>query len=182
MGVAADSREDRRIERWVEAFRDELRGHLVGLLDDPDEAEDVLQEVWLAAHRSPPGDVPGGGPRAWLYRVATHAALDRLARRRRRAALLERRSSELEPARLPGADALLDGPSEELRKRVRSSVAALPRKQREAVWLRWIEGRSYDAVASQIDSTPEAARANVYQGLRKLRSELSGLWGEEARP
>lgn len=179
MAVGADAREDRRLERWMEAHSGELRGHLTGLLGDPDEAEDVLQEVWLTAHRSPPPELSAAGPRPWLYRVATHAALDRLARRKRRAALLDRHGRTLEPTGPPRPDALLDGPSEALRERVRAGVAGLPRKQREAVWLRWIEGRDYEAVAAATESTPAAARANVYQGLRKLRAELSGVWGEE---
>ncbi len=180
MAVATDAGGARRLEGWIDAHHGELHGHLTGMLGDPDEAEDVLQEVWLTAHRSPPGEVPASGPRAWLYRVATRAALDRLARRRRRTDLLDRHGAELEPTRAPRPDELLDGPSEALRERVRSRVAALPRKQREAVWLRWIEGRDYGSVAETIESTPAAARANVYQGLKKLRTELSGLWGEEA--
>lgn len=182
MAVATDAGEDRRIEGWMDAHHGELLGHLTGMLGDPDEAEDVLQEVWLTAHRSPPEHLPASGPRAWLYRVATRAALDRLARRRRRADLMDRHGSEVEPRRAPRPDEALDGPSEALRQRVRSHVAALPRKQREAVWLRWIEGRDYEVVAETIESTPAAARANVYQGLKKLRDELSGLWGEEAGP
>lgn len=178
--MARETLGDRRLERWVDAHHAELHGHLTGMLGDPDEAEDVLQEVWLTAHRSPPADVAASGPRSWLYRVATHAALDRLARRRRRTTLLDRHGSVLEPTGAPRPDAVLDGPSEGLRERVRSCVAGLPRKQREAVWLRWIEGRDYEEVAETIESTPEAARANVYQGLKKLRAELSGQSAEEA--
>ena len=167
------------VRRWMEAHQVEIRRHLVGMLEDPDEAEDVLQEVWLAAHRSPPAERDGGGVRPWLYRVATNAALDRLARRRRRDCLLAGRSSELEPSRPPRPDAALgDG----LRDRVRASVARLPRKQREAVWLRWLEGREYEEVAAELGTSPEAARANVYQGLRKLRAELEDLWREETGP
>ena len=160
----------------METHYAEIHRHLVGMLEDPDEADDVLQEVWLAAHRSPPAETDGSGVRPWLYRVATNAALDRLAKQRRRASLLAGRSTELEPSRPPRPDAAIEAG---LRDRVRASVARLPRKQREAVWLRWIEGREYDEVAAEIGSSTEAARANVYQGLRKLRTELEDLWREE---
>lgn len=162
----------------MESHHSEIHRHLVGMLGDPDEADDVLQEVWVTAHRSPPAETDGEGVRPWLYRVATNAALDRLAKRRRRACLLAGRRSELEPSRPPAPDAAIEA---ELRERVRASVARLPRKQREAVWLRWLEGREYDEVAEELESSPEAARANVYQGLRKLRSELEDLWREEVR-
>lgn len=179
MSSSPASERRRGVEQWVADHREELHRHLTGMLDDPDEAEDVLQEVWLAAHRSPPEDRREAGARAWLYRVATNAALDRLTRRRRRARILERGAPDLEPASPPEADADLFGAGEELRAAVRTGVARLPRKQREAVWLRWLEGREYDEIARELGSSREAARANVYQGLRKLRTELRSLWSEE---
>jgi DNA-directed RNA polymerase specialized sigma24 family protein len=62
---------------------------------------------------------------------------------------------------------------------VREHVARLPRKQREAVWLRWVEGDGYAAIAAKLGSSEAAARANVYQGMRRLREELFDLWKEE---
>ena len=52
-------------------------------------------------------------------------------------------------------------------------------RRRDAVWLRWIEGKDYEAIAERLGSTQEAARANVYQGLKKLRRELADVWTEE---
>lgn len=52
-------------------------------------------------------------------------------------------------------------------------------QQRDAVWLRWMEGAGYARVAEALDCSRESARANVYQGLKKLREELFDLWEEE---
>lgn len=163
---------------WMEAHGPELRAHLAGMLERSDDAEDVLQEVWVTAHRSPPDDGPGANVRAWLYRVATNAALDRLARERRRARLLDAHAHELSDgsARPSPPD---EGLAEVDRKEIRRRVAALPRKQREAVWLRWIEGEPYGTVAERLDCSRAAARANVYQGLKRLRRDLSPFWKEE---
>ena len=162
---------------WMEVHGPELRAHLGRMLERPDDAEDVLQEVWVTAHRSPPAGGPDANVRAWLYRVATHAALDRLARERRRDRLLDARGHELpEPASGSPPDA---GLAEADREAIRRRVSALPRKQRDAVWLRWIEGEPYEVVAEKLESSVAAARANVYQGLKRLRSDLSPFWNEE---
>ncbi len=163
---------------WMEAHGPELRAHLARMLKRPDDAEDVLQQVWVTAHRSPPADGPGANVRAWLYRVATNAALDRLARERRRARLLAARGHELSDpsSRPPPPD---EGLAEADREAIRRRVSALPRKQREAVWLRWIEGEPYESMAEKLECTPAAARANVYQGLKRLRRELAPFWNEE---
>lgn len=166
---------------WMEAHGDELRRHLERMLDGAEDAEDVLQEVWLTAYRNPPDRGPGSNVRAWLYRVATHAALDRLARERRRAGLLTRWRGALASEPVPSPDAG-EGMGEAAREEVRRRVAALPRRQREAVWLRWIEGRDYGEVARSLECTEEAARANVYQGVKRLRVELRDLWEKEANP
>ncbi len=47
------------------------------------------------------------------------------------------------------------------------------------MWLRWIEGVDYETIARRLGSSPETARANVYQGLMKLRGELADVWTEE---
>lgn len=101
-GTAAEA--EGRLAGWMEAHGPELRAHLARMLDGPDDAEDVLQEVWLTAHRAPPEQGADANPRAWLYRVATNAALDRLARRRRRASLLAARAGNGPPGagRRPG--------------------------------------------------------------------------------
>lgn len=163
---------------WVSEYGDELERHLVGMLRRPEEARDVLQEVWVTALRSPPDDGPGSNVRAWLYRVATNGALDRLATDRRRRGLLEKRAPELEPDGEERPDELLRGLGPDARGRVREHVSRLPRKQRDAVWLRWIDGLEYEAIAERLECSPEAARANVYQGLKKLRSSLFDLWRE----
>lgn len=173
-GAAADS----DVRRWMEHHGPELRAHLARMLGRSDDAEDVLQEVWITAFRRPPDDGPGANVRAWLYRVATNAALDRLATVRRRRAALEERGHELLPPAPAGPEAYLLG--EEARARIRERVADLPRKQREAVWMRWIEGKDYGSISRRLECSEASARANVYQGLKRLRSELSDIWGQEA--
>lgn len=166
------------VAEWVGEYGAELERHLVRMLGRRDEARDLLQEVWITALRSPPDDGPGSNVRAWLYRVATNGALDRLAMDRRRRCLLDRRAPELEPEGEERPDEFLRGLGPDARERVRRHVTRLPRKQRDAVWMRWIDGLEYGAIAERLECSPEAARANVYQGLKKLRSSLFDLWRE----
>lgn len=155
----------------------ELHRHLSGMVGD--EAEDVLQEVWLAAYTRPPDLGEGSNLRAWLYRVATNAALSRLARDRRRRAALNGGRTRLVPDadEAPGGGLEMLGP--EARSRVRERFARLPRKQREAVWLRWVVGTGYQEIARALECSEESARANVYNGMKRLRGELFDLWNKE---
>lgn len=177
MSASAAAAREEPLAAWVGRYGGELRAHLRRFVGT-DDAEDLLQEVWITAHRRPPDAGEGSNVRAWLYRVATRAALDHLSRRDRRRSLLDagvdRPGGEPHPSPDPAV-------AEETRRRVREAVARLPRKQREAVWLRWIEGLSYEAVAERLACSPEGARANVYQGLKRLRGDLAELLNEEDR-
>lgn len=167
------------LSEWVERYGAELQRHLTGMLGTADDAEDVLQAVWITAHRRPPDTGPGSNVRAWLYRVATNAALDRMARDRRRRAALAGRRLELVPDEPPAPDAAAMTLDERTRARIREHIARLPRKQREAVWLRWVEGLDYTAIGERLDCSEESARANVYNGLKRLRKELFDLWKKD---
>lgn len=169
--------EEATLSAWVAAYGPELRAHLRRFVA-PDDAEDLLQQVWMRAHARPPDGGPASNPRAWLYRVATNAALDRLSRDRRRKTLLEAKADQAlpEPPSAPDAGAeVTDG----VRARVRAAVARLPRKQREAVWLRWADGLEYEVIAERLGCSRESARANVYQGMKRLREQLAELLSEE---
>ena len=50
-------------------------------------------------------------------------------------------------------------------------VAALPPKQRAALALRFVADAGYDEIAAVMDTSQEAARRNVHEGLTKLRKE-----------
>lgn len=168
---------------WMTDHGPELRSHLRRMLRSDADAEDVLQEVWVSAADSPPDDGPGSNVRAWLYRVATNAALDHLARERRR----RRALAAVDGAGLAGSpappDAAVEADAERrLRERVRREIALLPPKQREAVWFRWVEEMEYPEVARRLGSSLESARANVYHGLQRLRVALADLEGPAEAP
>jgi RNA polymerase sigma-70 factor (ECF subfamily) len=170
---------DERLAGWVEAYGEELERHLLRMSLRAEDAHDVLQEVWVTALDSPPADGPGSNPRAWLYRVATRRALDVLARDRRRRELISERPGRVTPEPEVSPDAWVARIGRETRRRVRASVAELPRRQREAVWLRWLEACDYETIADRLGGSPETARANVDQGLKRLRCQLSEVWQEE---
>ena len=60
---------------------------------------------------------------------------------------------------------------------VRRVVESLPSKQRQALVLRRYQGLSYDEVARVLGGSAQAARANVYQAVLKLKKAFP----EEAR-
>jgi len=127
----------------------------------PAEADDCFQETWISALRAYPNLRRGDNLRAWLFRIAQNKSIDLHRARGRRAvpvgAVPER------PTTSP-TDA-----DPELWERVRD----LPTKQRTAVFCRSVLGMPYDELAVLLESSEDAARRNVHEGLKRLKEELS---------
>ncbi len=137
-----------------------VAAYLRGMLGATD-AEDAVQETYLAALRAYPG-FDGAHPRAWLMTIARRKAVD-LARSRAR-----RPDALAEPDGLPAAEGA--GPLDGLGgSGLWRRVAALPPKQREALLLRFGADLRYREIGIAMGCSEAAARRSVHEGLTKLR-------------
>ncbi|HEX2767432.1 MAG TPA: RNA polymerase sigma factor [Candidatus Limnocylindria bacterium] len=147
-------------ETLVDAHAHELHRFLVGLVGDAD-AEDCLQETYMAALRTYPTLRNGENLRAWLYTIAQRKATDLVRRRVRRPT---RDLDGVDPAAPPAHELVDDG--------LWHTVAALPTKQRAAIVQRFVLDLAYAEIGERMGISEEAARQNVSAGLRKLRQQV----------
>ncbi len=150
----------------VERHRPAILGYLTRMLGDEHDAQDACQEAFLRAHRAFGRLAPGSNARAWLYRIATNCALNAARRRAGRRA----RTVDLDLDTLPAAPAR----DRERLRAVARAVETLPPRQRAALMLRQFQGLDYAEIAASLGGSEAAARANVYQAVRKLRASLGG--------
>lgn len=130
----------------------------------PAEADDCFQETWMAALRAYPKLRRADNLRAWLLRIAQNKAVDLHRSRARRPvptdALPETAAAPREVARSPNGEPELW-----------AALRGLPPKQRTAVFCRTVLGMPYPELAELLESSQDAARRNVFEGLKKLREE-----------
>lgn len=163
-------------EELIESHHREIYRYLwrlslsYGSGDPAAEADDLTQETFMRAYTAYPKLRPDSNARAWLYKIATNCAHTVLGRQSRRAPL------EASADHLHGSSTIGSPEASAIERqradRLQSALATLPFKQRTAVTLRHLEGLSYDDIGGVIDCSPESARANVYQGLQRLRQLL----------
>jgi len=146
----------------LDAHGRDVHRFLVALVGSVD-ADDAYQETWLAALRGYPELRQAANLKGWLFTIAHRKAIDHARARGRRA------TPVAEPADLPQApvaDAPVAGGDD-----LWAAVAALPDKQRTAVALRFIADSAYAEIAVAMETSEEAARRNVHEGLKRLRKE-----------
>ena len=131
----------------------------------PVDADDCFQEACIAALRAYPRLENADNLRAWLLKIAQRKAIDSHRARARRptpvAAPPERAAD--------GGFASVETNGQPIWGR----VMELPEKQRMAVFLRSVADMSYADLARALDCSPDAARRNVHEGLKRLRQEMA---------
>lgn len=143
-------------------FLEQQRGTVYRFLTaavGPHEADDCFQDTFLAALRAYPRLTDPSRLDRWVLRIASRKAIDHHRAAGRRA---------IPTDDLPERPVVAEG-QPEFDGDLQAAVASLPTKQRLAVVHRHVLDRSYADVADAMGISEEAARANVYQGLKTLR-------------
>jgi RNA polymerase sigma-70 factor (ECF subfamily) len=168
---------DGLFQRWAGP----LLRYLERMVSDTATAEELVQEAFLRVHRARERYTPEARFSTWLYRIATNLALNELRRPARQArheryersgeddAPLELAAEAVEPEAL--ADARRAGAALAVR------LAALPERQRAALWLTAVEGLSYAEVARSLETTEKSVKALVHRARASLAAARLGTEG-----
>ncbi len=172
--VAAVLQKDRKAAaEFVDRYTDAIYGYVSHrLLPRADRADDIVQEVFLAAWRQLRDFRGDSSVTAWLLGIARHKVEDHYrARFREFAVLAESDAGEPEvPAPDPPLDDVLD--RQEARRKARRILEALPETYATALLWRYWEERSIREIAAQSGKTEKA----VERLLARAREEFKRRW------
>ena len=153
----------------IDAHQRAVYRYLVRCTGNEDDAQDLFQETFLRAHRAYATFCGDTGHRAWLFRIATNLVKNYVRGRRRRGTVFTPGGEPAPAGRQPVTpEHLLH--SRQAARVLQGLLDRLSFRQRTAVIQRQIEGLAYREIADNLDCSEQAARAHVYQGLRKLRA------------
>jgi RNA polymerase sigma factor (sigma-70 family) len=140
-------------EVLVERYEKRLLVFCSNMVRSPEEARDMVQDVFANAHRAMLQDERPIHVKAWLYRIARNRCLNYLRRPRPEGV------ESIEDFAGPAASAAeTAGSREDLRELV-TDVQALPETQRTALVLREMEALSYEQIAVVMDKTVPAVKS-----------------------
>lgn len=166
--------DERAIEELYDRHARPVYSLALRILQDPADAEDVVQEVfvqaWLQASRY---DAARGAVAAWLLTTARSRAIDRARARRARPDLP---GGTLPPIDVPDSGQLPDAQllSAEHVARVRSALSDLPTLQRAALELAYYEGLSHVEIAARLEQPLGTVKTRIRLAMIKLRESLAG--------
>jgi RNA polymerase sigma-70 factor (ECF subfamily) len=173
--IARDDRE--AFSQLYDRFSRPLYATALRILNNPSEAEDIVQDVFLSLwEKAATFEVARGSAFAWAVTLTRNRAIDRIRMRTRRAELLSQ--TTVEDAGTQPSDAGPDSATRLLLKEqsgtVRAAVAALPPEQQRAVELAFFSGLTQQEIAAQLQEPLGTVKARIRRGLLKLRDILGG--------
>ena len=169
---ALAGKDEKAVSQLYDRYRVVLFGLLVRILNNREEAEDVLQELFLQVwHRAGDYDPNRGRPFTWLVTLARSRAIDRL----RSVASRERVASEsAREVTEEVSDAVADAVRSEQRGIVTSALSQLPEEQQKALVLAYFDGLTQSEIADRLGAPLGTVKTRMRAGMMKLREVLGG--------
>ncbi len=139
------------------------------------DAEDLTQEVFFKVYRGLARFERRSSFRTWLFRITVNTCQNALRKQKREPALAAAAVEDYEEV-LPG-DRLDNGDAERLSRRelLNEAFAKIKAEDREAVYLRDVEGRSFEDIAAMLDINLSAAKMRVYRTRLAIQKQFRML-------
>lgn len=177
---AAQAGQAEAFDRILTAYGPRLYGYLYRLIGSRQDAEDLLQDLFVRVVRGI-GDYDHTGRfESWLFRIALNLVRDRQRHLRRRRGLLgawgsgNGQGGEEVRAAEPVAD---EEPSAAMERaedadQLQAALAALPPAEREVIMLRFFSDLTFQEIADVMGTPLGTALARGHRALRRLRGLL----------
>jgi RNA polymerase sigma-70 factor (ECF subfamily) len=173
--------------RLVEANYEMIYRLAIRMVNDPQDAEDILQETFLKAYRHLKGFDGRSRLSTWLYRIATNEALMFLRRKKLDTVSIDETPDAAEGDQEPMQ--IVDWccmPEEEMmsseaKSYLDQAIGKLAPNLRVVFVLRDIQGLDTQEVSQVLDLSETAVKTRLSRARMQLREELSGYYGSKLR-
>ena len=142
-------------------------------------SEELAQEVFLRVYRSRETYEPTAKFTTWLFRIATHVALNSIRDRKK-----EKGHESLDEEMLDGMERQVADRQQTVEqemvhevklREVRQAIEALPAKQRAAVLMHKYEGLDYEQIAGVLSCSESAIKSLLFRAYESLRGRLAHM-------
>ena len=170
------------------AFDELMREHhgriyalLYNMTSNKEDAEDLLQEVFLKAWQALPKFKGQSSFYTWVYRIGVNRAINYVRKRKRRRGLslddvdlgMERDPALVEMA--SSSTPVRETRLKEIQEKLNEALQVLSEKHRAVVIMHDIEGMPHNRIAEILDCSAGTVRSRLFYARQQLQAELSNL-------
>ncbi len=170
--------------KLVNEYEELVYNTVLGIVQEPDDADDITQEVFIQVYRSISSFKAESQLSTWLYRIAINKSLDfeKSKQRKKRFAFIQSLLGNGGNSMVTVPDFNHPGIILENKQSSMELFAALkkiPEKQRIAFTLHKLEGQSHSEVAAIMETTVTAVESLMARAKENLQKELKYFYQQE---
>ena len=166
--IKSDESFERGFQILVSTYKERLYWHIRRIVHFHDDADDVLQNVFIKVFKNIKGFEAQAKLYTWMYRIATNESITFINKRKKQQVLgqehLEHLSERLR------ADSYFD--AEEANIKLVQAIETLPEKQKLIFNMRYYDEMPYGEISSILDTSVGALKANFHHALKKVEAYL----------
>lgn len=156
-------------ELLVRTYQQPLYHTIRRIVISHEDTDDVLQNTFIKAWRGLDSFRGDASISTWLYRIATHEALDFLNQQKRKAHVSIDNNYTVEGLTLADqleSDPYFDG--DETARQLQEAISTLPHKQRIVFNMRYFEDKKYEEMSDILDTSVGALKASYHHAVQKI--------------
>lgn len=159
----------------VQRYQERIYWTAKRFLNDHDEADDVVQEVFVKAYSAFKDFRGESGVYTWLYRITVNLSLNALRRKKVRDFLSLDELLAPHDSEMPTPVEIME--HEEQQNLIEQAIGQLPEKQKAVFLLRYYEEMPYEKIATILKTSVGGLKANYFHAVKKIQAFVKKAHG-----
>lgn len=161
---------DKAFERLIRKYQQRVYLLVRKMVIDHDDADDVVQEVFIKVWKNLEKFEGGSQLFTWIYRIATNECLRFLERKKKKRFWISINDAGTELAAKVDSSPHISG--DEVQKKLQKALLCLPDKQRLVFNLKYFEALKYEEMAEVTGTSVGALKASYHHAVKKIEEDL----------
>ena len=162
----------RAFEILLHAYSEKIYRHVRHIVLNHDDANDVVQNVFIKAWNNLPQFRGEAKLTTWLYKIATNESINFINKEKNRLQNISEEGDDSFLIKNLEADSHFDGDA--LQLELQKAIARLPEKQRLVFNMRYYEDMKYEEMSEVLGTSVGALKASYHHAVKKITEMVTG--------
>lgn len=151
----------------VQKYQERIYWHIRKFLGEHEDANDVVQEVFLKAFKYLDNFKGDSGLYTWLYRIASNESINHINKNKKK-------TVDISEAGLETQQSSSDVDGDQVYQKLMEAIAVLPEKQRLVFQMKYFDDMKYDEISKQLNASVGGLKANYHHAVKKIEAFING--------
>ena len=157
-------------ERLIKDFQRPLYAHIRSIVLNHDDADDVLQNVFIKVFQNLKNFKRESKLFSWVYRIATNESITFINQKAKKNHISSQEHAQKEIDKL-NADSYFDG--DEVQLKLQKAVALLPEKQQLVFKMKYFQELKYEEISEILGTTVGGLKASYFHAVKKIEDYMN---------